>query len=233
MSKKLILLAAGALTILAFAALPSIASAGTWNCETSAGAICGTFDGNNTTVTKLTFHESTESIECRETTIHGEYKTKTTGENLTLTFHECESPAFGGECHSSGQASGVIKTFDLDFDNILIDAGTPGLLITPNTANHEFMTFVCAGIVTVHLTGNGVIGDLTRSCNSEVAAGVTSTLDFESIAPGTQKYMQITTTGTKYDMSLIKTFFGTTTKTASLDAALSMTFPGSKTKVAC
>lgn len=233
MSKKLILLAAGALTVLAFAALPSIASAGTWNCETSAGAICGTFDGNNTTVTKLTIHESAENVECKKNEVDGEYKTKTTGENLTITFKECQSTAFEGECHSSGQASGVIKTFDLDFDNILIDAGTPGILITPNTANHELATFVCNGFVTVHVTGNGLIGDLTRACGSEVAAGVTSTLDFESLAAGTQKYTQITTTGEKFDLSSVKTFFGTTTKTASQDGEGTITFPGAKTKVAC
>lgn len=233
MNKKLTILAAGALTALAFAALPSVAAAGTWNCETTAAAICGTFDGTNKTVTKLTVHNSeSEVIECSENTVHGEYKTKTTGENLTITFHGCKAPGIG-ECNSPGQPAGTIKTFDLDFHNILIHAGTPGILLTPNTANKEFATFTCAGIATIHVAGNGVIGHLTRTCGTEAAKGALSTLDFDSVAPGTQKWTQITTTGEPFDLVSIKTFFGTTTKTASQDGSGTITFPNSATKVIC
>jgi hypothetical protein len=234
MSKKLMLLAAGVLAGLAFTALPSVASAGEWTCETETGAVCGTFSGSNSTVTILTQHEGGSTITCTSNTVHGTYTTATTGENLTITFSGCVSS--NSECHSAGQANGVIKTFDLDFHNILIDhAGTtPGILITPSTSNNEFARYVCGGIITVHWKGNGVIGDVTRECGETVDTGEDVTLDFESDpnTEGVQKYMQVTETGTKYDLSVSTTFFGTTTRTASLDGEVDSRF-GTDTLTTC
>ena len=69
-----------------------------------------------------------------------------------------------------------------------------GILITNVTA-----TFVCAGFVNKTMTGN-MIGRVT---NPECTKGVTHhTVVFEKIAAGVQKYMQITTTGTKFDLTV-------------------------------
>lgn len=242
MSKKLMLLAAGALAALAFAALPSAASAfGEWECETGAGAVCGTFEGTNSTPTTLTEDGSSLTVECTSNVTKGEYNEKKKGQNLTITFSGCASNFFGGSCQSAGQASGVIKTFDLPFDNIMLEAtnvagfpkGTPGILITPN-ANGEFATFECAGgFATVHVKGNGLEGDVTKECGSSTAKNTNITMDFESVATGTQKWTQYETSGTIYDLSSLNTeLFGNVTRTSSQDGSGSIHY-GTETKITC
>jgi hypothetical protein len=239
MSKKLTLLLAGALSALAFTALPSIASANEWECETNpGGAICGSFHGTNNTVTTLTQENGGETVECTGNSLTGEYTTKKTGENLTIDFTGCHPRGnVNGDCHSAGSPAKTIKTFDLDFHNILLEGTVPGpaklgILITPNTSNGEFATFVCEGVVTVHVKGNGLVGEVTKSCGAETPANTNITLDFESVAEGTQKWTQTETTGTRFDLIAATTFFGTTENTASQDGSGSITF-NSATKTTC
>jgi hypothetical protein len=239
MSKKLMLLAAGALSVLAFAALPSGAVAGTWECETTGGAVCGTFSGTGTTTTTLSEDGSALTVECSSNVSTGEYTTKTAAKNVTITFSGCKSNFFGGSCNSAGQASGVIKTFDLTSDNVMLEAtsvlfpkGTAGVLLTPTAG--EFATFSCAGgIDTVHVQGNGIIGHVTKECGSETAAKTNIALDFETTAAGTQKWKQVTTAGTVFDLSALNTEpFGNTTRTSGQDGTGNIQF-SSATKITC
>jgi hypothetical protein len=233
MSKKLMLLVAGVLAALAFTALPSVASAGEWTCETETGAVCGTFSGTNETITTLTQHEGGSTVTCDSNSVHGSYTSSTTG-TLSITFKHCTSS--GAQCQSAGHTDGTITTFPLTFHNILIDkAGTtPGVLITPNASNGEFATFTCGGIITAHVKGNGVIGDVTRECGETVDASEDITLDFESNpnTEGVQKYMQVTEAGTKFDLLTSTTFFGTTTRTSSQDGEGNIGF-NEDTEITC
>lgn len=226
MSKKLMMLAAGALTVLAFAALPSMASAGVWECDdVTTGGACETFTGTNTTTTTLSQDGSSTTVTCTSNEVHGAYTSTTTG-TLQILFHGCTS---GLECHSPGQPNGTITTEVLTVHNVLLEAGTPGVLLTPGS-NGRFATFTCAGFITVHVEGNGLLGDLTRECNEVVGAGESSNLDFETVAAGTQKWTQVTTTGTHYDLSALTT--PSTTRTGGQDGEGAIKF-ADETQITC
>jgi hypothetical protein len=236
MNKKLILLATGVLVALAFAALPSVAAAGEWECENLAGNACGAFSGTNNTIFALPTQDgSTAKIECTSNTISGSYATKTTG-TIQILFHACTSG--GLECHSTGQPNGTITTEVLPFDNVMLEAtgatgfpnGTPGVLLTPNAASGRFETYICGGIITVHIQGNGLMGDVVKACGSETAANGNINLDFESVASGTQKWTKVTTTGAVFDLSALTT--PSTTRTASEDGESPIQFPVA-TKITC
>ncbi|HVD40074.1 MAG TPA: hypothetical protein VNC16_03605 [Solirubrobacterales bacterium] len=238
MNKKLMLLALAAVSAAMFA-LPAAASAGTWSVSsiekftTHSGATTLTLRPNSE-------GESVSEVTCTTSTGSGKYTTSTTGEELTLTFTGCTVPSpFGTlNCNTSGQASGTIKTTDLKFDNIMIEstaqkptvvgpphqpAGLPGILITAN--NNHFASFTCGGFIAIDVEGNGIVGEIERGCGT---SATTAGLNFASSSTGVQKYTQITTTGTVYDLSAKDTFTGVT-RTASMDGTGTVTFPKSQT----
>jgi hypothetical protein len=243
MRKKLILLAAGALAALAFAALPSAAMGAMeeWECETSTGAVCGTFSGTNNSTTVLTEDGSALTVECTSNDVHGEYATKKTAQNVTILFHGCKSNFFGGSCQSAGMPAGTIETFVLSAHNAMLEKtgasgfpnGTPGILLTPN-ASGDFATFECnSGFATVHVRGNGIMGDVTKECGKETAANTNITLDFATTAAGTQRWTKYETEGTAYDLSTLNTeLFGNVTRTGGEDGSGSIHFANA-TKVTC
>jgi hypothetical protein len=230
MKHKMILLALAAVSAVMFA-LPAVASAGEWEITKPENF---TAKAGVTTLTQdpISAGESVSEVTCTASNTTGKYTTKTTAEEVTITFTGCTAPSpFGGtvNCTSAGQAAGTIKTTDLTAHNIMIDP-TPnaiaGVLITP-AAGH-FATFNCGGIFEVKVNGNGVIGEVEKKCGESIT---TSGLNFESSATGTQKYMQITTTGTKFDLSSTTTIFGggATTRTSSQDGTGTITFPNAQT----
>jgi hypothetical protein len=239
MSKRLMLIAAGALAVLAFTALPGVASAAEWECETAGGAICGSFSGTNPTTSQLTEEGSSTVVPCTSHDTTGKYTTKTTGE-VQILFDGCGSKEPNGSCTSAGQPAGTVQTFTLTFHNVMLEgtgqspAPTPGVLITPNATNNEIASYTCGGFFTLHVRGNGVLGDLTKSCGSETPAGTNIATDFESVATGTQKWTQVETAGTKFDLTATETVggFDVATRTASLDEETSVHF-GSATKITC
>lgn len=228
MSKKMLLLALAVVSAAMFA-LPAVASAGTW--EVSSIEKFTTHSGTTIlTQDPISAGEEVTEVTCTTSTGTGKYTTKTTGEELTLTFTGCTAPSIFGpvNCTTSGQASGTIKTTDLKFDNIMIEStvqlpplGLAGILITSN-AGH-FASFTCGGIIPVEVKGNGIVGEIERNCGS---SSTTAGLNFVSSATGTQKYMQITTAGTKFDLT--GTSSGTT-RTASMDGTGTVTFAKSQT----
>jgi hypothetical protein len=195
MSKKLMLLAAGALTALAFAALPAVASAGEYilDCETGAGKVCeGTVAGGASSLS----NGAGETITC--TGVEGT-ATATGGTStgtLSLIFVGCHETVtiFHFTCNSSGLAAGRIATGSLQSHVINIEHGgtTPGILVT--NAN---VTFECTGFSKKTVTGN-VIGHLENpQCNTFAVA---HTANFTASAHGIQAYTQVTTTGTIQDL---------------------------------
>lgn len=219
MSKKLMLVALAAFSALMFA-LPAVASAEVWHIDTAEEF---TAEGGQATLTVRpnSAGESVTEVTCSTNSASGVYENTTTGKELTITFHGCHIVGSAATCTTSGQPSGTIKTTDLTFHNIMIDPEVPGILITSN-AGH-FASFVCGGFIPVAVNGNGIIGEVERNCGESANGGG---LLFESSSTGVQKYMQVTTAGTKFDLS--STSLGTT-RTASEDATGTIGFEGEQT----
>jgi hypothetical protein len=214
MKKKMIMLALAAVSAAMFA-LPAVASAGEWKIDPANGVFPLNYSiaGGET---KLT---AGQTITCSSVSGTGKYTTSTTGE-LGLTFHGCKVLGFFS-CTSAGQPSGTIKTTALTTHNVILETSpskVTGVLITPN-AGH-FASFTCAGgIASTAVTGNGIIGEVTSpACNT---ASTTSTLNFAT-SGGVQQWMQITTAGTKYDLSA--SINGGAAETAAQDGSGTVTF---------
>jgi hypothetical protein len=139
------------------------------------------------------------SIACTSNEGTGKYNTKTTGE-FELTFKGCTTSFFGFpvECHSTGQANNVITTGTSVFHNTyLTDAKTtPGILVTPPTGG-VFTTITCAGLSSIAVGGNGIIGHLeSPKCGG---SSTTGTLNFQATG-SSQTYKKVTATGTEYSL---------------------------------
>jgi hypothetical protein len=197
--KKLILLAIMA-AVTAIMVIPAIASAAEWEIDSENEKLPLTFTSKGGAAT---LKGGFGSINCTANTGTGSYTTKKAG-TITQTFTGCKD-SFGGEC-KSGTTAGQIVTFSLPFENIMIEStaqvagGTAGILITPNASTGDFATFTCS-VGTVTVTGNGLIGHISNpKCGG--AFQTTGTLGFEEEAGGTgkQKYRQIETAGTEFDL---------------------------------
>jgi hypothetical protein len=227
MKHKLMMLALAAVSA-AILALPSVASAAEWTIDTETGALpTYTTAGNAAKLTSSGFGAFLP-VECTHNTGSGKYTSSTTS-SVTLTFTGCEQ---GGEwCTTSGQEVGKIKTTELVSHNVMVHStaqvanGTPGLLLTP--INGHFATFVC-GNGTFTVGGNGIIGDISAPKCGEVFKK-TAEVRFETTSSGNQKYKQIETAGTSYDLSTT-TSLGTFT--SGEDAAVSVTY-NQGTKMTC
>jgi hypothetical protein len=229
MKSRTVLLALSVVTV-ALLALPAVASAGEWEIST-AGEL---FTVQSTANTGLTSNEKggRVNVNCKSTTGTGVYAvgSRTTVERVTLTYTDCTGPFGFWACTTAGQPIGTITTTELSGHNIMIDGTSPGpakmgILLTPNGTH--FASFVCAGLKS-ELTGNGLIAEVEQPCNT---AGKVLALQYESNgATGTEKYMQITTTGTKFDLDVKE---GTNpVVTASLDSTDKMSFP-TEQKITC
>jgi hypothetical protein len=120
---------------------------------------------------------------------------------MTFIFTGCTESVFKSACTTGAKASGTIETTPLTYHNIYVSAGksSPAVLITPNAKSGVFAHFVCAGgLVTKTITGNGLIGTLTKPKCGETAKEFE--FAFEQVANGLQKHMQTTSTGTKFDL---------------------------------
>ncbi|HET9197050.1 MAG TPA: hypothetical protein VFN92_02180 [Solirubrobacterales bacterium] len=179
-------------------ALPAVASAGEWVADNATGK---TF--SVTKVTNPVLRASNgDVVTCTGLTGEGSYTSTTTG-NITLDFTGCTEDKFGTKCTTNGAGTaGTISVTNKVFHNVIIgsaaDSNTPiGVLIT---SGGTFATFTCGGgLLEITVTGN-VIGEV-ESPNCGVA-GTTYNLNFEPVSAGssTQKYLQVTTAGTAFDL---------------------------------
>lgn len=194
MSKKLMLLALGALTALAMTALPSAASAGEFVQTCSGGGTCtGTVESTGIATLE---EDGGLSVKCTTTTGTVSAPNNSSTGTLELTFSGCTEETLGTHCESTGQANGVIKTNQMVTHNVYIDPNktTPGVLVTG--AN---VTFRCP-IVNINKTVTGNIIGHIENPNCGIAKA-NHTVEFAAGAStGTQKWTQVTTTGTVFDL---------------------------------
>ncbi len=213
-SKKRTALAIAAIGV-AMLVLPAVASAGTWHLEKVGGGHPGTFTGTGGVSEWIT--TSGLKTAPTSTTFHGEFETTTTGW-IKLTFHGVVG-AFGIHCTTTGLPTGTVETTKLTFHLVNLEPSPnpkkPGILITPNHETNTFAHYSCGGVPTT-LEGTGLVGELvTPACG---AKSTSAEFKFQRAAvAGHQKWTQITTTGTIYDLS-------TGGSTMSIDASAKLTF---------
>ena len=121
---------AAALTVLAFAALPAIASA-TPHMDLPANKHF-VVSGGTALLTGAT------ASHCESVTGTGEFdETGETG-HIELAFHECTEQVFGSSCTTPGEPEGTIKTTELPF-HLKTTTGdqTPAMLITTNGSEEQ------------------------------------------------------------------------------------------------
>jgi hypothetical protein len=187
MTKKSMLLAAGALTALAFAALPAGASAEEMLEHCSAAPCEGVVQSTGSAV--LT-DDGGARVECAKATGSTPQiaATASTAE-VVLTFDECNN-----DCNNEGAGTRKIITNVMTGHLITFTKGNPataGVLLTGVN-----VTFKCAfGLVTKTVTGN-IIGTIT---NPECGKAVTHhTIVFSQTGFGQQTDM--TYTGSTFDL---------------------------------
>lgn len=187
--KKLML--AAALSVLAFAAVPSMASAFTTTPALTlqnGATFPQPFTSTSGAGSLLT--EATE-VHCTSDTNSGEFENAHTG-TVKISFHGCTEEIFGSSCTTAGSPSGTITTQLLTFHTVYLkpaNAGTPherpGILFTPN-ANGKFAEFDClGGFITVVVKGNGVLGTVTAPTIGG-AASHTATINVSATSSGQQ-----------------------------------------------
>jgi hypothetical protein len=196
MSKKLMLLAAGALTALAFAALPAVASAGEWKMDCPENKETCSFSSSGGHAELRALNEPT--ITCTANTGGGTIAKGGLTGTFEITFTGCKATLFFTfECHTSGATSGVIKVASSTSHNVYLEDNKtkPGILVTPATT-----TIICGSFSSIEVTGS-VIGEVTGTCNQKANS---FPVDFAADPKNanTQKWETITNTGpTTYDLN--------------------------------
>lgn len=200
MSKKLMLLAAGALTALAFAALPAVSSAGEFEAHCENAATCtGTIAPAAGTTIELE-NDKGQRIRCTELSGETSFTTTTKTGTATLDFGNCreQETIFHFSCNTPGKPTGTILVENLLYHVVNLndppEANTPGIAFTDVTT-----TFTCAGFEDKTVTGN-ILGHIENPCKEN---SLTTKVSFEAAASptGTQKYEQITKTGGFLDLT--------------------------------
>ncbi|HEX6780400.1 MAG TPA: hypothetical protein VF125_00055 [Solirubrobacterales bacterium] len=204
MSKKLMLLAAGALSALAFAALPAVASAEEYEVHCPKTPCIGTIAGTAIEHTIRLENDANERIEATSLTGTTSIEASTTTTGKTELFFKGvkeKITGFNFSCNSPGAAAGEIKTgvMSTHFINLGKSPETiPAVLLTLPAAG---ITFTCAGFSQKTVTGNiiGTITNVAEVCNKAAAKTV---VKFNIKPPnpfGTQEHE--TWTGKSYDLT--------------------------------
>jgi hypothetical protein len=200
MSKKAMLLTIGAAAVMAIAALPSPASAGepVATCGAVGGVCNATIEGTGHLVIQDDSGSASGETTCTEWTGTATANNNSSTGTISLVLKGCKSNGFS--CNTIGAATGEIKTGTLTTHLIYlhpIEGGATtdvGILIT-----NVSITKSCAGgLVKKTITGNLIGRETNPNCGS---SAVSHTVVFEQLAAGQQKYKQITTTGTLFDLT--------------------------------
>ena len=224
MSKKLMLLAAGALTALAFAALPVVASAGEFSadCETGANCAATIAGGKRNSLTPLAKESAVRPRRYR----HGDQRHL--DRNRKNQFHGMrrEHYALPLLLHQHGNRR----------ENRNELAGLPSHLSEPSKGTPGILFDRCE--CDIHLRRiREKNSDRQRNrahhnpnCGTFQAS---HTLKFEAASNGVQKYMTITTTGTKFDLESNNDAGGAySTSSQAGEGTISYT-GGNKVKLTC
>jgi hypothetical protein len=197
MSKKMMLLAAGALAALAITALPGAASAKETKLDCLTGTPCTfTVAGGVSTISTV----SGDTISCTSVTGSGGAAAKeVTTFTVSLKFHGCKETTtiFKFACTSPGQPSGTIVSNTITGHLVALEKAQAesesGILLTDAKT-----TFTCAGgFARTTVTGN-IIGENESKCGA--AASATQKWNF---APVIEDGKQIITKWTGKTFNLI------------------------------
>jgi len=218
MNKKLMLLAAGVLTALAFSALPGVASAGEYvNTCTINGVVAaeceGTVESTGNAILQDDSGGAAGRITCTKVSGTVKAANKSSTFTMSLTATGCTSNGFS--CNSTGQPAGTMTTGNLIGHIVNLEPApnkVPGALVTGVN-----VTLSCAGgLVKKTVTGN-LIGE-----SETVECGVFkthSTANLEAGVGGGQKWVQVTTAGATTDLTINNDAGGAYTTAALLGTA--------------
>jgi hypothetical protein len=198
MNKKLMILVAGALTVLAFTALTGTAAAKETKLKCEVSVAC-TFNVDSVGVTNFSLHNG-DTVRCSEVTGKGEMinldaNKESATSTVQLLFHDCteQNTIFHFKCTNTATA-GTVTTTVMTGHNIALP-GTPteaGVLLT-----NADVTFTCAGgFAATQVTGN-IIGEYEKKCGT-TSTGTSQSITFNKTADGTQT--DRTYTGVSYDL---------------------------------
>jgi hypothetical protein len=185
MNKKLMLLVAGALTALAFTALPGAASAKETELKCEKTPCTFSIHGGES---KFSATPSGDTVICTSVSGNGEainlVNLATTTTKTKLLFHGCkeQKTIFRFACTTPGLSSGTIESNQITGHLVALPGiGTEnGVLLTDSKG-----TFTCAGgFARTTVTGN-VIGENEAKCDT--AASNVQKLNFEATGHGAQK----------------------------------------------
>lgn len=206
------LLAAGALAALAFAALPTIASAGEYEAHCEGAAECtGTITGSHAELN----NDNNEAITCTITEGTTSFTSTSTTGKASLTFKECREQItiFHFKCNSPGLPAGHITVPNLVYHVVNLEHSpqtVPGIKFTDVN-----VTFECTGFSKKTVTGS-VVGEILNPASVCEKSVSTHSVKFAQASTGVQKWMQITTTGTKTDLISNNHAGGTYTTSAQI-----------------
>jgi hypothetical protein len=199
MNKKLMLLVVGALTALAFTALPGAASAKETklNCENQFFSCTFTIAGG---VSRFSLNGG-DTVKCTGLSGSGavtglDANRESTTSEVQLLFTGCkeQNTIFQFACTNTMTAGNVTTNLMTGHSVALPETWTEAGVLLTNAG----VTFTCAGgFASTQLTGN-VIGESETKCNTNT--GTIQTLDFSAISHGTQTDRTYTAL-TNYELS--------------------------------
>lgn len=222
MNTRRLLLGAMALAVVAFAAMPAMASAHPI-LDPPGGTFPAGFTAAGGTATLRASGQP--NVVCSSSEVakgNGSFTNSTTG-TVEFTFHGCN--VLGLPCTTSGQSSGTITTGTSVFHLVTVNGGKAAVLITPPTGG-TYATFVCAGN-TIAVGGNGVIGAITKPGYNELSK--TFTLDLNATGSVQEIQEDEEESGTKYHLTASKN--GGTPVEASEEAEGTGTFEGGEAEL--
>jgi hypothetical protein len=217
MQKKIRLFTAAVLTVFAMSVVPIAAHAGEFTADCSTGQTCnGTVEGTGPFVFSDT---SGISWQCPSFTGNMSISSGSSTGSIQLLLHGCTSPPFELQC---GEA-GTITSNSMVTHNIYIDPNhsTPGVLVTGVN-----LIMSCPGVIGLRTFTGNVIGHFENPECGVAKAHHTFTL--ERTGAGQQRFKQVTTTGTIFDL-IVKNDVGGVSLTAAWSATAHVNYTGGNT----
>lgn len=232
MSKKLMLLVAGALMALAFTALPGAASAKETNLKCEGEGKC-TFSVSSpplsekegtTPVTNFSIAGG-DTVQCASVSGSGEAinlnaERESTTSTVQLLFTGCkeQNTIFHFNCQTAGAATGNITTNVMTGHNIAIESGTKAGVLLTNAG----VTFSCAGgFASTQVTGS-IIGESETACGTNT--NFVQKQVFKTTGDGAQALTTYTKNTFKLEGKTSHTSEGSTYSAAAQDGTGILTF---------
>jgi len=217
MKKKTMLFASAALAALFVAALPIAAYAGEFTADCGTGPTCtGTVEGTGNFV----FSDSQGLIWfCPSFIGTMSFTSGSSTGSLQLQLQGCVDPYFQFKCNGNG----VATSNSMVTHNVYLEANhsTPGLLITGAS-----LTISCVSPLGARTFTGDVVSHIENpDCN---ASKTNHTFALERTSVGQQKYRQVTTTGSIFDLMEINELNGSSL-TASWSATWHVNYTGGNT----